>query len=84
MIYTVLVYHEHSRQVAAHHVEAEDGMDALRKIAKVVDGELVVAIAGEHREAHHQSEEHKDGTLTFAGDGLVECDDYLKLFEERA
>ena len=26
MIYTVLIYHEDFRQIAAHHVEANDGM----------------------------------------------------------
>lgn len=81
MIHTVILLND-DRTISAHHVEAEDGTEALRKIAKAFNGELVIAIAGAHGEPNHESDEHKVGTLTFPGDGLVECDEYLKAFEE--
>ena len=82
MIYTVLTYHEDSRQIAAHHVEATDGQDALYKVAKEHGGELVVAIAGEVHEAFAAKEETEVGTLTFPGDGLVDAHEYIELMDE--
>lgn len=81
MIYTVLIHHEDSRQIAAHHVEAEDGQQALYKVAKEHGGELIVAIAGEVHEAFAAKEETEVGTLTFAGEGLVEAQEYIEMIE---
>lgn len=82
MIYTVLIHHEDSRQIAAHHVEATDGQDALYKVAKEHGGELIVAIAGEVHEAFAAKEKTEIGTLTFAGEGLVGAQEYIELIEE--
>lgn len=82
MIYTVLIHHEDSREIAAHHVDADDGQDALYKVAKEHGGELIVAIAGECKEATHASEEGKPGEIVFAGSGLVDAQEYIELIEE--
>lgn len=82
MIYTVILWHEDSRQTAAHHIEAENGQDALYKAAKEYGGELVVAIAGECKEATHVTEEGVPGELMFPGEGLVEAQEYIEMIEE--
>lgn len=82
MIYTVLIYHEDSRQIAAHHVEAEDGKDALYKVAKEHGGELIVAVAGECHEAFAEEDETKVGTMTYPGDGLVDAQSYIETIDE--
>lgn len=82
MIYTVITWHEDSRQIAAHHIDAENGQDALYKAAKEHGGELVVAIAGECKAATNASEEGVPGELMFPGEGLVEAQEYIELIEE--
>ena len=82
MIYTVITWNEDTRKTAAHHIEAIGGQDALYKAAKEHGGELVVAIAGECREATHVSEEGVPGELMFPGEGLVEAQEYIELIEE--
>lgn len=84
MIYTVLIYHEDSRQIAAHHVEANDGNDALYKAAKEHGGELIVAVAGECHEAFAEDDETKVGTMTYPGDGLVDSQSYIETMDEEA
>lgn len=84
MIYTVLTYHEDSRQIAAHHVEANDGNDALYKAAKEHGGELIVAVAGECHEAFAEDDETKVGTMTYPGDGLVDSQSYIETMDEEA
>lgn len=75
MIYTVLTYHEDSRQIAAHHVDALDGQEAMYKTAMEHGGELVVAIEG-------KKEEGPEGGLTFPGDGLVGAQSYIDTVDE--
>lgn len=82
MVYTVLIHHEDSREIAAHHVEATDGQDALYKVAKEHGGELIVAIAGECHEAFSEADESKIGTMTYAGTGLVDAQEYIELMDE--
>ena len=82
MIYTVLIYHEDFRQIAAHHVEANDGNDALYKAAKEHGGELIVAVAGECHEEFSEDDETKVGTLTYPGDGLVDSQSYIETMDE--
>lgn len=82
MIYTVLIHHEDSREIAAHHIDADDGQDALYKVAKEHGGELIVAISGEVHEAFAAKEETDVGTLTFAGSGLVDAQEYIELMDE--
>ena len=82
MIYTVLIHHKDSREIAAHHVEATDGQDALYKVAKEHGGELIVAIAGECHEAFSEADESKIGTMTYAGSGLVDAQEYIELMDE--
>lgn len=84
MIYTVLIYHEDSRQIAAHHVEANDGNGALYKAAKEHGGELIVAVAGECHEAFAEDDETKVGTMTYPGDGLVDSQSYIETMDEEA
>ena len=82
MIYTVLIHHEDSREIAAHHVEATDGQDALYKVAKEHGGELIVAIAGKCHESFSEADESKIGTMTYAGTGLVDAQEYIELMDE--
>ena len=82
MIYTVLIHHKDSGEIAAHHVDADNGQDALYKVAKEHGGELIVAIAGECKEATHASEEGEPGEIVFAGSGLVDAQEYIELIEE--
>lgn len=82
MVFTVFLYHECSRQTAAHHIEADDGQEALLKAAKEYGGELVVAIAGKCQEAMSATEEGVVGMLTFPGDGLVDSQSYIETMEE--
>lgn len=82
MIYTVLIYHEDSRQIAAHHIDATDGQEALYKVAKEHGGELIVAIAGECHEAFAAEDENAVGTMTYAGDGMVCAASYIETIEE--
>lgn len=84
MIYTVLIHHEDSREIAVHHVDADNGQDALYKVAKEHGGELIVAIGGECCEATHISEEDYKGKLVFAGSGLVDAQEYIELIDEEA
>lgn len=82
MIYTVLIYHEDFRRISAHHVEANDGNDALYKAAKEHGGELIVAVAGECHEAFAEDDETKVGTMTYPGDGLVDSQSYIETMDE--
>lgn len=82
MIYTVLILHEENRQVAAHHINADTGEDALLEAAKTHGGTLIVAVHGECREVEHVSEEGEPGHLTFPGDCLVEAESYIELCQE--
>ena len=84
MIYTVLIYHEDSRQITAHHVEAENGSDALYKAAKDHGGELIVAVAGECHEAFSEEDETKVGTMTYPVDGLVDTQSYIETIDEES
>ena len=84
MIYTVLIHHEDSREIAAHHVEATDGQDALYKVAKEHGGELIVAVAGECREAFAEDDETKVGTMTYPGDGLVNAESYIETIDKES
>lgn len=88
--FTVLGFYEDSGQSFAMHVQAEDGTDAMRKVAeahvKSDNGEactLLAAICGTLHDRSEVMEGHERdfGAMTFAGESVVDAKTYLTNFE---
>lgn len=92
--FTVLGYYEGNGQIFCDHVEAEDGVSALKAAAEAADeatGQreslvLLAAICGKLKDRdtdiEHEEEEREPGVITFPGDSVVDCETYLTNFEE--
>jgi len=88
--FTVLGFYEDNGQSFAIHVQAKDGIDAMRKVAlDHVNSDkgsctLLAAICGtlHDRSASNEGEERVFGAMTFAGECVVEAETYLTNFDE--
>lgn len=72
--FTVILMYEESGQVCADEVTAKNGEEALLKVAQDPDRNgcsLILAIQGK-----------TDGKLTFAGEGVVDAENYIEEMKE--
>lgn len=73
-IHSVIAMYDESGQVVCDHVEAFNGPDAMRKVAKMrPDCVLILSIKGEHSDST---------TLDFPGEGVVDASSYVEIDDE--